>query len=223
MKHSQRCGCRTGGISVYVCPCRACHHQFFSRNSFRRQLPAQLLYRSAPSKKTITGSAACWNFWVLPTGYWWKTTRCQHCAALTMRLSTAACKVSARNPFNSLKQLSMETKRHPALCAPDICTGCSACASICPQDAITMTADKEGFLQPIVDSSRCIECLVCETTCPVRQAHPTANRTRPAVFACWNRDKAERKESSSGGVFSHWPNVCSIQAAMCSARPMTAK
>ena len=74
-------------------------------------------------KKTITGSAACWNFWVLPTGYWWKTTRCQHCAALTMRLSTAACKVSARNPFNSLKQLSMETKRHPALCAPTFARG----------------------------------------------------------------------------------------------------
>ena len=34
------------------------------------------------------------------------------------------------------------------------CTGCGACASICPKAAITMQPDAEGFLYPVVDGER---------------------------------------------------------------------
>ena len=34
---------------------------------------------------------------------------------------------------------------------PASCTGCGACVSICPKQAITMRADSEGFLYPVVD------------------------------------------------------------------------
>ena len=46
------------------------------------------------------------------------------------------------------------------------CSGCSACASICPTNSISMIADEEGFLYPSVDIMKCIGCNLCDTTCP---------------------------------------------------------
>ena len=45
------------------------------------------------------------------------------------------------------------------------CCGCAACYSICPQNAITMLEDEEGFYYPHVDSNRCIKCYLCMKVC----------------------------------------------------------
>ena len=42
------------------------------------------------------------------------------------------------------------------------CTGCSACANICPRGCIRMTADCEGFLYPEVNEEQCMDCGLCE-------------------------------------------------------------
>lgn len=47
------------------------------------------------------------------------------------------------------------------------CCGCNACVSICAHRAITMLADTEGFLYPVVDKDVCIDCGLCEQVCPV--------------------------------------------------------
>ncbi len=47
------------------------------------------------------------------------------------------------------------------------CCGCSACASKCPKSAISMRYDQEGFLYPVVESKRCVECGVCLNVCPI--------------------------------------------------------
>lgn len=47
------------------------------------------------------------------------------------------------------------------------CTGCFACWSICPQKAIEMIEDYEGFLYPAVNHDKCINCLLCRKTCPI--------------------------------------------------------
>lgn len=49
------------------------------------------------------------------------------------------------------------------------CCGCTACASICPKEAIEMTPDEEGFLYPSVDKCSCIECGLCDKVCPIQQ------------------------------------------------------
>ena len=38
------------------------------------------------------------------------------------------------------------------------CCGCTACASICPHNAISMEPDVLGFLYPIVDVEKCTNC-----------------------------------------------------------------
>lgn len=88
----------------------------------------------------------------------------------------------------------------PRLASASDCTGCTACASACPQDAIAMTRDKEGFLRPTVDGERCVRCGRCTAVCPVLS--PRQPMPMPAVFAAWNGDAAVRRDSTSGGVFS---------------------
>ena len=45
------------------------------------------------------------------------------------------------------------------------CCGCTACASICSHQAITMKPDALGFLYPVVDEDKCTDCGLCEKVC----------------------------------------------------------
>ena len=49
------------------------------------------------------------------------------------------------------------------------CCGCTACANICPKEAIEMVPDEEGFLYPSVDKNSCVECGLCDRVCPIQQ------------------------------------------------------
>ncbi len=48
------------------------------------------------------------------------------------------------------------------------CTGCSACYTICPVNAISMVEDKEGFCYPQIDINKCICCNSCIKICPLK-------------------------------------------------------
>lgn len=87
------------------------------------------------------------------------------------------------------------------LATANLCTGCAACVSICSAKSITMIEDKEGFLQPHIDTDTCIKCHKCEKTCPIISpiAIPTDFETQ--AFAAINKDEAVRMRSSSGGMF----------------------
>ena len=88
----------------------------------------------------------------------------------------------------------------PVLADHTRCTGCTACASGCPRDAITMERDREGFAYPTVDLDKCVHCGRCTAVCPLlREREP---KPLPAVFAAWNRDESIRKDSTSGGAFT---------------------
>lgn len=50
----------------------------------------------------------------------------------------------------------------------DLCTGCSACVSICPAQALVMKTDENGFYKPQLNADKCISCGRCEKLCPQR-------------------------------------------------------
>jgi len=79
------------------------------------------------------------------------------------------------------------------------CMGCSACKERCPVGAISMQRNKEGFLEPVIDKSICIDCHLCERVCPV--INPRFNNiTNPQAYVGIGKDEF-RKNSSSGGIF----------------------
>jgi len=87
----------------------------------------------------------------------------------------------------------------------NICTGCGVCICVCPTKCISFVEDKEGFRQIEIHTDICIHCGKCERSCPVLEDRDNSINNRPTdyikVFACWNKDKKIRKESSSGGFF----------------------
>lgn len=95
----------------------------------------------------------------------------------------------------------MDPKELLMICNQPSCTGCASCFNVCPVKAITMNEDTEGFLRPHIDKFRCINCGLCEKSCP--ELHPVTLFPRPnTVCACWSLDDSIRMSSSSGGIFS---------------------
>lgn len=82
------------------------------------------------------------------------------------------------------------------------CCGCTACASICAHKAITMQADEEGFLYPIVDTNQCTDCGLCDTVCPIIIRNTVdLSSNQKALYAARHKDKETLLDSSSGGAF----------------------
>lgn len=79
------------------------------------------------------------------------------------------------------------------------CTGCASCCQSCPHSAISMIPDEEGFLQPVIDNNKCVECGLCIKKCPVLTpvSKSIENQTAYALI-----NYKERTISSSGGAFS---------------------
>lgn len=86
------------------------------------------------------------------------------------------------------------------------CYGCTACAEICPKNAIAMEKDNEGFLYPVVDDSLCVNCNLCKKVC---SAEKDVEKAAPikSVATIYN-DETVLLKSSSGGAFKSLLDVC---------------
>ena len=82
-----------------------------------------------------------------------------------------------------------------------LCCGCRACEQVCAKKAISMKENSEGFLYPVIDESKCVDCGACATVCPFVNADKIKQEPQQ-VYAAINKNIKDRKNSSSGGVFS---------------------
>lgn len=86
---------------------------------------------------------------------------------------------------------------------PADCCGCTACASICNHDAITMIPDALGFLYPVVDTTKCTDCGLCEKVCSFNDNYDTSlNLPEPIAYGARHKDIDEVMRSRSGAVFA---------------------
>lgn len=85
---------------------------------------------------------------------------------------------------------------------PKDCCGCTACASICAHNAITMQPDVLGFLYPKVDPSKCANCGLCEEVCQFNDNYDRSlNLPQPIAYAVRHKDFNEIMRSRSGAAF----------------------
>ncbi|MBR2023821.1 MAG: Coenzyme F420 hydrogenase/dehydrogenase, beta subunit C-terminal domain [Clostridia bacterium] len=82
------------------------------------------------------------------------------------------------------------------------CSGCYACAMVCPKSCITMTTDEEGFWYPEVDIKSCINCGGCVRVCPIQRPNFSKRDKHLTAYAVKHKEDYIRLNSSSGGVFS---------------------
>lgn len=80
----------------------------------------------------------------------------------------------------------------------DKCCGCSACALVCPLNAIKMEMNNDGFYEPIVDENKCINCNVCKDVCIKKLKVKEIGIKGNYVAVANNKKVLER--SSSGGI-----------------------
>lgn len=83
------------------------------------------------------------------------------------------------------------------------CSGCSACSQICPSKAITMLEDERGFLYPVINEEKCIDCGLCKKVCNFASFCIAGSQSEEFVncYAVRHKNENEVKTSRSGAAF----------------------
>lgn len=84
------------------------------------------------------------------------------------------------------------------ICDKNKCSGCSACYNVCRHSAIEMVADACGYIYPRIDETKCVNCKLCQLTCPVN--NPLKAVTPVKCYAAIVKNEVELLSSSSGGL-----------------------
>ncbi len=85
---------------------------------------------------------------------------------------------------------------------PAACCGCTACASVCSKNAITMVPDALGFLYPRVNADLCNQCGACERVCAFHANYDKSlNLEAPVPYGVRHKDVHEIETSRSGAAF----------------------
>lgn len=83
------------------------------------------------------------------------------------------------------------------VCKSSECTGCAACMSVCPTNAVKTIVCIDSCMS-VIDEKLCIKCNKCEKICP--QNHPV-EKIKPFIwYQGWANDEKIRMEGSSGGI-----------------------
>ena len=87
------------------------------------------------------------------------------------------------------------------LAKDDDCTGCAACADICPTGSIQLNTNNSLFQKPVINTNTCITCGKCMNVCPALN-QTTVQLQKQLYYCTWSLDDNDRLTSTSGGVAS---------------------
>ena len=84
------------------------------------------------------------------------------------------------------------------------CCGCMACYNSCNHGAISFHQNEEGFLMPLVNKEKCVNCGLCDKACPhlnttTDLSHYSLDSFKEKSAYLYFSKGKERKDSASGG------------------------
>lgn len=84
------------------------------------------------------------------------------------------------------------------------CCGCAACVDTCKHDALSLVEDCNGFYNIKIDTSKCVDCKLCEKRCHVLRQDKVKrhNPKNAATFAGWSTDEKLIRKSATGAIFA---------------------
>lgn len=101
---------------------------------------------------------------------------------------------------NYLKK-ALEAESNKFICDRNNCTGCFSCVNACPKACITMEENEIGHIYPQIDEDICINCGVCQKSCPNNNK---INFNEPQkTYAAWSLNEKEHEKSTSGGIAAY--------------------
>ena len=81
------------------------------------------------------------------------------------------------------------------------CSGCGACAAVCPKGAVQLGLEDAGFYRASVREDLCVDCGLCLQVCHRFAVHSDGVSLYDAkLYALQSADAATVKRSSSGGI-----------------------
>lgn len=90
----------------------------------------------------------------------------------------------------------------PELASIKQCTGCMGCVTVCPVKAISPTELSDGHSYISINPEACIECGLCEKTCPVVNGASYGEEAITSSFlAGWAEETLIRERGATSGVF----------------------
>lgn len=99
------------------------------------------------------------------------------------------------------------------ICEHDNCSGCQACVSVCPVQAISMQEDELSTLLPVIDQEKCINCGRCKNVCP--QLNSLDFNQPQITYAAWSKKADFIQNSASGGIASSLYAQALAQGIFC--------
>lgn len=100
--------------------------------------------------------------------------------------------------FDSVNKCSNENINY---IRTNYCTGCGACATVCPKKCIKIKINSYGFFEKKIDKEKCTNCGLCQKICPQNSDNTNIINIYDSKFysGCSKRDDILKK-SSSGGI-----------------------
>ena len=90
-----------------------------------------------------------------------------------------------------------------------LCSGCGACTQACSHKALTMQPDKEGFLYPILDEEKCIQCGLCDVICPmISESHQENMNPEGFAYLVTTKDRNLTLNSATVGLCTYLSKDC---------------